>query len=100
MDVKQAVAAAKTQFIAAFADEGEQRPTLEEVWFDDSDKVWHITLGTRRRNPYGEDLTTGDDPLGLRASGFLRDPISYKEVRISDVDGKVVSIKIRLPERA
>ena len=98
MNLKQAVAAAKDHFVAAFADEGNLKPTLEEVWFDDMEKVWHVTLGTRRPDPYSP---TGplSDPLGLRELGLTADHIVYKEVRVSDVDGKVLSIKIRLPER-
>lgn len=87
MDVKQAIATARKQFSEVFADEDKQ-PTLEEVWFDDRNSSWNITFGLRR---------FGQKPSGV-LPGLLGPVIEYKTVTLTDLDGKILSIKIRQPE--
>jgi len=85
MDVKQAVATAKAHFNIVFADEEIGDPTLEEVWFDERRKVWCVTIGIRR-----------DVPSRSLLEPFTRQSqIYYKTVRISDKDGKPLSIRNR-----
>ena len=88
MEVKQAIATARTYFTEVFADEDKQRPTLEEVWFDETRSTWHITFGLQRSQ--GRTLF---DPLGHLTSNTI-----YKVVEVADKDGKIVSIKVRNPE--
>ena len=87
MDVKEAVAVAKRHFKEVFADETGGPPTLEEVWFDDSSNVWCITLGIRRNEPASfRDIMNGPGAN-----------VHYKTVRVSDIDGKPISIRNRDP---
>ena len=79
MDVKQAVTAARQHFSDVF----EQEATLEEVWFDDHENVWCITFSLRRPDP-----GSWRDPIGATK-------LHYKTVRISDADGKPISIRNR-----
>lgn len=91
MDVKQAVAAAKTYVTEVFSEEATMAPTLEEVWFDEKKKMWCITLGLRRAENSGE--RDWRDPLGLKD----RPVPNYKVVRVADKDGRVESVKNREP---
>jgi hypothetical protein len=79
---KEAVAAAKKQLIEIFSGEGIAPPTLEEIWYDEVEQVWVVTLGVRRVDQAGKIV----DRLGLR---------DYKAVRVSDKDGSVVAIRDR-----
>lgn len=76
MDVKQAVEAAKQHLINVFGGELGQPPTLEEVWIDSRNGEWCVTFGLRR---------------GLSPVAGLNFP-EYKTVRISPIDGSLVSI--------
>lgn len=89
MNVKQAVAAARDYFQDVFADEGGQRATLEEVWFEETSGRWFVTFGLLRR-PTGSIL----DPAGLLASTTL------KVVELNDRTGEIVSVKVRKVEPA
>lgn len=81
MDVKQAIATAKQHLSDVFADEMMSPPQLEEVWFDDSEQHWCITLGFWRK------------PTAPMVGSFAnRD---YKVVRLSEANGKPVSIRNR-----
>ncbi len=84
MHVKQAVDLAKKDFLEIFADEHPTNLGLEEIEFDDSTRIWQITLGFSR--PW-------DSKNALAAA--INPPRSYKVVRISDDSGKVISIKNR-----
>jgi hypothetical protein len=86
MEPKEAVAKAKAHFEAAF----DETPTLEEIWFEDSQDggVWCITLGIRRLQ--------ATSPLGLQ----YKETTDYKVVRVRDKDGVLVSIRNRQGERA
>ena len=84
MEIKEAVAIAKDHLNKAFVDEIASPPTLEEVWFDEREDEWCITLGVRRKAGSAlVDIITG------------RPRPDYRTVRVSDKDGKPTSIKIR-----
>ena len=85
MDVKEAVHLARKYFAEIFMDEA-ARATLEEVWFDDRQKHWCITLGLRRAPQYN---------LGGLVAG-----IDYKTVRLQDADGHLISIRNRQADAA
>jgi hypothetical protein len=89
MNVKEAIAQARDYFVDAFADYEKQKPTLEEVWFDDVSQHWHVTFGLQRPG-----LSSPLLPYLPAVSGTI-----YKVVELSDKDGKVISIKVRQPER-
>ena len=89
MDVNEAVSLAKQRVAELFAVEGVSNIGLEEVEFDEVDNTWSITIGFSRswdHQPYYSPLNaiSGQPPRPTR---------SYKDVRISDPDGKVISIK-------
>ena len=83
MDAKQAVATARAYFNDLFAGEVGQI-TLEEVWFEDAKKIWHVTFGVHRTSSSG----SGKIVVG----NFVT---SYKDVSLSDVDGKPISVTMR-----
>lgn len=83
MDVKQAVAVAKSHLISVFGDEMLGEPRLEEIWLEDAEQVWCITLGFFRQ-PHTVLL-----PAGTYSK------YDYKLVRIDAVTGKPQSIKNR-----
>jgi len=85
MDVKQAVRTAKDYVSDLFSEEQIRNIGLEEVEFDDTSKVWLVTVGFAR--PW--------ENAGFLASAGLAEPRSYKEVRLSDADGQVLSVKDR-----
>ncbi len=91
IDVKRAVSIAKAYVREAFEDElGGAVPTLEEVWFDDEDNVWVVTVGVRHRDVLAS--------LPLSALSFMREikrVVDYKTVRVSARDGKPLSIRLR-----
>lgn len=81
MDVKRAIEIAKQHLADVFSDEAMSPPQLEEVWFEDADQVWCVTLGFWRK-PAGPLIGT----ISNR---------SYKVVRVSDTSGKPLSIRNR-----
>ncbi len=83
MEPREAVALAKKHLLELFSEEKIDAPSLEEVWLDESANEWCVTLGLRQAD------IAFRDPLGLKTN------IKYKTVRISDRDGKPVSIKNR-----
>lgn len=87
MDPKQAVETAKSYLSEMFAAELMSAPRLEEVWFDDAEKVWCVTLGFYRK----------PDEL-LKAAGRFS-TYDYKVIRL-DVNGTPRSIKNREPAAA
>lgn len=90
MDVKEAVAKAKTYVAEAFAGESLTNLGLEEVRFDDTADAWSITLGFSRpwdapkvvTNRLGRDLDLNR---------------IYKTVRIADPDGRLLAVDDRVP---
>ena len=86
MDVKQAVRTAKEHVAEIFSDEHIANVALEEVEFDEVDKLWAITIGfSRSWDRPGKLLHT----LGENLSR------TYKTVRIQDESGRVESVKHR-----
>ena len=87
MDVKEAVAVAKSYLAEIYTDEAIEHLGLEEVEFDDRSDTWCITLGFSR-------------PWDRRVGVMLREPRasarSYKVVRIDDDSGEVQSLKDRI----
>ncbi len=85
MDVVEAVSTAKKYILKLFQDEKILNLGLEEAFFDESQGVWHITLGFSR---------SWDNPQGvaqiLNQSVLKRE---YKIVEISDSDNKEMSVK-------
>ena len=87
MDVTEAVQSAKDYVTDLFAAEKIRDVGLEEVDFDESQRVWNVTVGFAR--PWDDHGIRGI----VRASGApLR---TYKVVRVRDVDGVFLSVKHR-----
>ena len=89
MDVKEAVLAAKEHVAEIFADEPIENVGLEEVEFDESNRVWAVTIGFSRY--WGRSMDNV-----FRALGTARD---FKVVRIEDETGRVQSVKHRAVTR-
>ena len=86
MDVKQAVQTAKEHVAHLFADEHISNLGLEEVEFDELDKVWAITIGfSRFWGRPGEVMRALEGDLAR----------IYKIVRIQDESGRVESVRHR-----
>ncbi len=81
METTEAVKKAKQYAREIFAEEGLSDLTLEGISFDDRHLVWNVTLGFSR--------TDGASPFLSALGASKRD---YKIVRISDADGKLVSL--------
>ena len=94
MEAKQVIALAKQHLTELFADELTTSPTLEEIWLDERSNEWCVTLGVRRPTNHVEQ----DWLRGLGSKG--RTVPDYKVVRVSDKDGKVVSVLNREMVRA
>ena len=86
MDVKQAVQAAKSHVAEIFADESIVNVGLEEVEFDELNRVWAITVGFSR--VWGRP----GDPIRALDGETAR---TFKIVRIEDESGRVRSVKHR-----
>lgn len=88
MQVREAVDIAKQYVRELFGDEKITNLGLEEVVSEDAGKFWLVTIGFSR--PW-------DVPSDLGGLLIQRDPTrrSYKVVRISEVDGKVISVQER-----
>lgn len=90
METKEAVAIAKNYIRYLYEDEDIKNVGLEEIAFDNSKRVWTVTVGFSR--PW-------DEPRGLSfAYGALANKPeytkrTYKLVDVSDVDGKVLDVK-------
>ena len=89
MNVKEAVAAAKTYVIELFAEENISDLGLEEVSFDEQKDQWLVTLGFAR--PW-ERAATG---FAAMLQAGINPRRSYKIVRISDETGTAVSVTNR-----
>ena len=84
MDVKEAVAKAKTYVSDLFQSEQIRNLGLEEVEFDEKDSAWYVTIGFSR--PW--------EQAGFVAQAGLSHPRALKVVRISN-DGTVTYMKER-----
>lgn len=83
MDVKEAVQAAKKHVLDLFVDEGITDVGLEEV-DEEQGGCWRITIGFSR--PW--DRNVGSVLAGKTSR-------SYKVVRVSDADGRILSVTDR-----
>jgi hypothetical protein len=90
MEVKQAVKAAKDYVADLFAEEHIRQIVLEEIEFDEKNRSWFVTIGFAR--PWEES--------GALTRAIFPEPRSYKVVRISDDNGRVISVKDRQPVAA
>ncbi|HXW70361.1 MAG TPA: hypothetical protein VEK34_02795 [Methylocella sp.] len=87
MDVTEAVSTAKQYTLRLLEDEKISYLGLEEAFFDESQGVWHITLGFSRPWDNPQDIfqtIAGKAALPRR---------SYKVIEISDKENKVISFK-------
>jgi hypothetical protein len=82
IDAKQAISIAREHFSTLFEGEAQGRPTLEEIWFDDAEKVWCVTFGIRHRS-------VGASPFTMET----RQTADYRTVRVTE-GGKPLSIKL------
>ncbi len=87
MDVRDAVKSAKQHLLELFNSEPISYVGLEEVEFDDETQEWIITISFARIWEVG--------PLTTTPSGKPPEDRHYKIFRISDLDGRVKSIKDR-----
>ncbi len=87
MDVKEAVAVAKSYLTEVFHEERIADIGLEEIEFRRSDSTWEITLGFSRPWDHGIGVVLGQRRASSR---------SYKVVRIKDHSGEVQSLKDRI----
>ena len=78
IEAKQAVATAKSHVASLFEDEMQQPPTLEEIWLDETDDAWCVTLGVRRASNH---IDSGFRDVLTGAQG--RVVPDYKIVRVS-----------------
>ena len=96
MDVKEAVAVARSYLTDIYTGEAIENLGLEEVEFDDSADAWCITLGFSRpwdRSPQPRPSVL---PLTLGEPAPQQElRRSYKVLRINDGDGSVESLKDR-----
>lgn len=90
MDVNEAVMHAKQHVLQLFATEGVENIGLEEVEFNDVNSTWSITIGFSR--PWDQPQSTAFAAISGR---LLYPKRTYKVVRISDADAKVISVKNR-----
>jgi hypothetical protein len=90
MEAKEAVGIAKEYFKELFSHGG----SLEEIWFDDRDQVWCVTIGIK------QELQPQPSIFGMPKENYPKLVTNYKVVRVRDKDGKPISIKNRDGERA
>jgi len=98
MDVKQVVAEAKNYVKSLYEDEQISNIGLEELEYDDSSKVWSVTIGFSR--PWHFHKEVGSLQIGSTLRGLMEHsgkPLerSYKVVRISN-NGDIISLRDRL----
>lgn len=91
MDVREAISKAKEYVAEVFHDDGPRNIGLEEVRFDDTQKVWLITVGFSRPWDSPKLFVLGRE-VDLRRT--------YKIVRIDDNEGSIVSVTNRTVEMA
>lgn len=93
MEVKEAIAAAKSYVANVFDGDKIQNLGLEEIEFDDTNQLWIVTVGFSR--PWDRRTPTLHDQM--IGNYGRRDPYrpnrDYKVVSVRDSDGKVVSVR-------
>ena len=87
MNVKEAIKDAKTQIYEIFQDEKPTDIGLEEIEYNESDETWVITIGFLR--PWDISSISVAESI----AGIVGNKRTYKVVRISDKNGKMLSIK-------
>jgi hypothetical protein len=86
MEVKQAVAQAKTWLLDTLADESPSNLGLEEVEFDEHGNAWKVTLGfSRPWNSVRNALTAVTGEPGPRRA--------YRVITVDDRTGRVTSMR-------
>ena len=90
IEAKQAIIAAKSHVASLFDDEMKTPPTLEEIWLDEKDDAWCVTLGVRRPSNH---IDSGFRDVLTGAPG--RVVPDYKVVRISRKTGHILSVRNR-----
>ena len=88
MDVREAVQSAKQHLLELFNSEPISYVGLEEIEFDDEAQEWIITLSFARIWEVG--------PLPTALGKSPPENRHYKVFRISDLDGRVKSVKDRV----
>lgn len=88
MDVKEAVARAKSYIVELFSDEKLSNVGLEEVELDAQGNEWIVTIGFSRPWDVVRNTFTA---LG----GDVSPRRSYKVVRIANTSGQISSVKNR-----
>lgn len=91
MDVKEAVNLAKNYIVDIYADEQIRNVGLEEIDFDETKSMWFVTIGFSR--PWDEPRNA----LAALAGQGTYAKRAFKTIRVSNKDGKVLSIKNREP---
>lgn len=85
VDIKEAVATAKTYVEDLYSGEQIKNVGLEEVEFDDQKRFWLVTVGLTRVTPANDFVSAlGGTPQRL-----------YKMVTINDSTGKALSMRDR-----
>ena len=92
MEMKKAVALAKVYILDLYADEGIDEVGLEEIEYDEAQKIWKVTVGFRR--PWGREPKS-EGPLASLSRLSYRERW-YKAVEMSDEDGRLISVKDRI----
>ena len=88
MEVKEAISTAKGHVATLFADEEITEVGLEEVQFNEESDEWWVTIGFKR--PWNRPIM---DVNVLTQRALFR---AYKQVRINDSDGRIVSLVDRI----
>lgn len=92
IDVKRAVTIAKDHVRNVFGEDGGASPTLEEVWLDEEENIWNVTVGIRQ-DPARMAALGGAAKYHMRGATFYdRD---YRVVRISASSGQPIAVKMR-----
>jgi hypothetical protein len=94
MDVKDAVRTAKLWLEQTLSEEAPFNIGLDEVEYDDSAKVWRITLGFSR--PWDKN----QNALAVIAGGNSGPVRSYRIISVDDSSGAVLSMKRQLSDVA
>lgn len=92
MDVKEAIAKAKTYVGELFAEDGISDVRLEEVEHDESDRSWNVTLGFLRHR---EASTASFSELATTLNALAARRRVYRVVRVREADGAIMSVKHR-----
>jgi hypothetical protein len=90
IDAKQAIKMAKEHVATLFMDELQTPPTLEEIWLDDMQDEWCVTVGVRRASSTVRSNIR--DSLAGIPPRLVPD---YKVVRVSRATSEIRSLRNR-----